>query len=410
MTSKSPTSFSGLAALANGAVLSPFTQLRRLLGTTPAGHADPIDLTIGEPREAMPAFVVDKLVEAASSYANYPPIRGTAELCNAISAWSGRRYGAAAALDPEREVLPINGSREGLFLAALPAAGRKQVRGKPAILMCNPYYSAYIGGALAADAEPIYLNATEATGHLPDLDALAADTALLERTVALYLCSPANPQGAVAGAAYIARALQLARDYDFMLFFDECYSEIYTAEPPTGALQVAAATPERFANLVVFNSLSKRSNLPGLRSGFCAGDQRFIGTFAEIRNMVAPQVPGPTQHASAAVWADEAHVEANRAAYRAKFDVCDRVLGNAYGYRRPAGGFFLWLDVSKFGGAGEATVTLWQRAGVKVLPGAFLAQAGRDGTNPGANYLRLALVRDPATVGEALERLVIVLA
>ena len=410
MTSKSALSHSGLAALANGAVLSPFTQLRRLLGATPAGHAEPIDLTIGEPREAMPTFVVDKLIGAASGYATYPPIRGTAELSNAVSAWSGRRYGNAAALDPEREVLPINGSREGLFLAALPAAGRKQVRGKPAILMCNPYYSAYIGGALAVDAEPIYLNATEATGYLPDLEALAADTGLLERTVALYLCSPANPQGAVASAAYIAHALQLARAHDFMLFFDECYSEIYSAEAPTGALQVAATTPERFANLVVFNSLSKRSNLPGLRSGFCGGDHRFIGTFAELRNMVAPQMPGPTQHASAAVWSDEVHVDMNRAAYRAKFDVCDRVLGNAYGYRRPAGGFFLWLDVSKFGGAGEATVTLWQRAGVKVLPGAFLAQAGRDGTNPGANYVRLALVRDPATVGEALERLVVVLA
>jgi aspartate/methionine/tyrosine aminotransferase len=409
-TSRSGNSPSGLAALANGAVLSPFTQLRRLLGATPAGHANPIDLTIGEPHEAMPAFVTQKLLEAASSYAHYPPIRGTPELRGAISAWSGRRYGASAALDPDREVLPINGSREGLFLAALPAAGRKQVRGRPAILMCNPYYSAYIGGALAADTEPVYLNATQATGHLPDLDALATDKALLERTVALYLCSPANPQGAVASPAYIARALDLARTYDFLLFFDECYSELYTGMPPTGALQVAAATPERFANLVVFNSLSKRSNLPGLRSGFCAGDQRFIETFAEIRNMVAPQVPGPTQHASAAVWADEAHVEANREAYRRKFDVCDRVLGSQYGYRRPAGGFFLWLDVSNFGGAGQATVTLWQRAGVKVLPGAFLAQAGRDGTNPGANYVRLALVRDPATVGEALERFVIVLA
>lgn len=410
MTSQSGTSPSGLAALANGAILSPFTQLRRLLGAAPAGHANPIDLTIGEPREAMPAFVAEKLLEAVSSYAQYPPIRGTAELRGAISAWSGRRYGASATLDPDREVLPINGSREGLFLAALPATGRKQVRGRPAILMCNPYYSAYIGGALAANAEPVYLNATQATGHLPDLDALAADKALLERTVALYLCSPANPQGAVASPTYIARALQLARTYDFLLFFDECYSELYTAEPPTGALQSAAATPERFANLVVFNSLSKRSNLPGLRSGFCAGDQRFIETFAEIRNMVAPQVPGPTQHVSAAVWADEAHVEANREAYRRKFDVCDRVLGSKYGYRRPAGGFFLWLDVSKFGGAAQATVTLWQRAGVKVLPGAFLAQAGRDGTNPGADYVRLALVRDPATVGEALERLVIVLA
>jgi aspartate/methionine/tyrosine aminotransferase len=208
----------------------------------------------------------------------------------------------------------------------------------------------------------------------------------------------------------MARALALARAHDFMLFFDECYSEIYSGQAPTGALQVAAASPERFANLVVFNSLSKRSNLPGLRSGFCAGDARFLETFAEIRNMVAPQVPGPTQHASAATWSDEAHVAANRAAYRAKYDACDRILGGRYGYRRPAGGFFLWLDVSNFGGAGDATVTLWKRGGVKVLPGAFVAQTGRDGTNPGSQYVRLALVHDPATVTEALERFVVVLA
>ena len=401
---------SGLAALAHGAILSPFTQLRRLLDGIPAGHSNPIDLTIGEPREAMPPFVAEKLLEAAAEYGKYPPIRGTPELRAAIAAWAGRRYGTAAAPDPAREVLPLNGSREGLFLAALPAAGRKTVAGRPAVLMCNPYYSAYIGGALAVDAEPVYLNATEATGHLPDLDAITSDTALLDRTVALYLCSPANPQGAVASEAYIARALGLARAHDFMLLFDECYSEIYADEPPAGALQVAAAGPERFRNLVVFNSLSKRSNLPGLRSGFCAGDARFLETFAELRNMVAPQVPGPTQHVSAAVWGEEAHVAANRLAYRAKYDVCDRVLAGRYGYRRPAGGFFLWLDVSKFGGASDAAVTLWQRASVKVLPGAFLAQAGRDGTNPGTNYVRLALVHDAATIAEALERFVVVLA
>jgi aspartate/methionine/tyrosine aminotransferase len=276
--------------------------------------------------------------------------------------------------------------------------------------MCNPYYSAYIGGALAVDAEPVYLNATAATGHLPDLDSIASDQALLDRTVALYLCSPANPQGAVANESYIARALDLARTHDFMLFFDECYSEIYANAPPPGALSVAATTADRFRNLVVLNSLSKRSNLPGLRSGFCAGDAQFLETFAEIRNMVAPQVPGPAQHVSAAVWADEAHVAANRDAYRAKYDVCDRVLNDRYGYRRPAGGFFLWLDVSKFGGGSDAAVTLWKRGGVKVLPGAFLAQAGRDGTNPGTNYVRLALVHDAATIAEALERFVVVLA
>jgi N-succinyldiaminopimelate aminotransferase len=404
------TSHSGLAALAHGAVLSPFTQLRRLLHGIAPDHDNTIDLTVGEPREAMPAFVVERLVEASADYAKYPPMRGTHDLRAAISEWSARRYGASAALDAEREVLPLNGSREGLFLAALPAAGRKQVAGRPAVLMCNPFYSAYIGGALAVDAEPVFLNATEATGHLPDLDALAADAALLERTVALYLCSPANPQGAVASEAYIARALELARAHDFMLFFDECYSEIYTGTPPPGALQVAGATADRFRNLVVFNSLSKRSNLPGLRSGFCAGDAAFLETFAEIRNLVGPQVPGPAQHASAAAWRDEAHVAANRAAYAAKYDVCDALLAGRFGYRRPAGGFFLWLNVSNFGNGSDAAVTLWKRSGVRVIPGAFLAQAGLDGTNPGDDYVRLALVHDAATVKEALERFVVVLA
>ncbi len=404
------TSHSGLAALAHGAALSPFTQLRRLLDGIAPGPDKPIDLTVGEPHEAMPPFVVAKLMQAAGDYAKYPPIRGTNELRLSVAAWAARRYGAAAAPDPAREILPLNGSREGLFLAALPAAGRKMVAGRPAVLMCNPYYSAYIGGALAVDAEPVCLNATCATGFLPDLDELAEDKALLERTVAFYLCSPANPQGAVASPAYIARALKLARTHDFMLLFDECYSEIYSGEPPPGALAVAAASPERFRNLVVFNSLSKRSNLPGLRSGFCAGDASFLETFAEIRNMVAPQVPGPVQHASAAVWADEAHVAANRQAYGAKLDACDRILGGRFGYRRPAGGFFLWLDVGNCGSGSDAAVTLWQRAGVKVVPGAFLAQAGRDGTNPGTSYVRLALVHDAATIAEALERFVVVLA
>jgi aspartate/methionine/tyrosine aminotransferase len=191
-----------------------------------------------------------------------------------------------------------------------------------------------------------------------------------------------------------------------MLFLDECYSEIYTRAAPIGALEVAAATPERFANLVVFNSLSKRSNLPGLRSGFCAGDAAFLETFAEIRNLCAPQVPGPVQHASAAAWSDELHVAAARRAYDAKFTAADGILGNGFGYERPAGGFCLWLDVSQIGGGAQAAVTLWKSFGVKVIPGAFLAQTGRDGTNPGENFVRLALVQDLATVREALERIV----
>ena len=403
------TAANGLEALSSGVILSPFTQLRRLLEGIAPGHDKPIELTVGEPREAMPGFVIEKLKEAEAAYAKYPPIRGTDEFRNAIANWIARRYGADVAVDPATEILPLNGSREGLFYACLPAAGRKRVSGRPAIMLPNPYYAAYIGGALAVNAEPIFLNATEATGHLPDLGSVASDTALLDRTVAFFLCSPANPQGAVADAAYVRRALDLARRHDFMLFFDECYSEIYAHEPPVGGLEVAVKTPDRFRNLIVFNSLSKRSNLPGLRSGFCAGDAAFMETFAEIRNLVAPQVPGPTQHLSAAVWGEEQHVAVNRQAYRAKYDVCDAVLGQRYGYRRPAGGFFLWLDLSQFGGGEAATLTLWKRCGVKVVPGAYLAQPGADGINPGANYVRVALVHDVNHIREALGRIVSVL-
>ena len=274
------------------------------------------------------------------------------------------------------------------------------------MLIVNPCYQPYVAAAFATQCEPIFLNATAETGYLPDLDALERETEILARVTAFYLCSPANPQGAVASPDYIRRALALARRHDFMLFCDECYSEIYSGEPPTGALQVAAETPERFANLVVFNSLSKRSNLPGMRSGFVAGDGDFLQTLAEIRNLTAPQMPGPVQHASVAVWSEEQHVTTIRRAYRAKFDVCDEVLTGRFGYRRPGGGFFLWLDAGHLGGAEEAALTIWQKCGVKVIPGVYLAQEDRHGVNPGRNFIRVALVHDAATVRQALERIV----
>lgn len=399
-----------LAALADGTILSPFSRLRTLLdGSPPSGHTHPIDLTLGEPRETMPAFVGARLAEAEALLARYPAIKGSDTLRGAVGDWLGRRYGLGGEIDPAREILPCNGSREGLFYAAFPAIARKDFgHRRPAVLMCNPYYQAYLGAALAAGAEPVFLDATRETGHLPDLDALENDGDLLARTAALYLCSPANPQGAVADETYIARALALARAHDVMLFFDECYSEIYSGRPPPGALEVASKTPERFGNLVVFNSLSKRSNLPGLRSGFMAGDDAFLARLFEVRNLVGPQMPGPVQHVSAAVWADDAHVAANRAAYAAKYDVADAVLGTRFGYRRPAGGFFLWLDVSHIGNCEHTALTLWKRFGVKVIPGAYLAQAGPRGTNPGAPYVRAALVHDAETVREALERFVLV--
>ena len=396
----------GLSALAHGAVLSPFTRTRRLLENVPPGHARPIDLTIGDPREAMPAFVPDRINEAHALLGSYPKIRGSDELRGAIATWIGRRYALEGQVDAVREVLPVNGSREGLFFAALPAVGRKRVTGRPAILIVNPFYQVYLAAAHATGCDPVFLNATAATGHLPDLEALEREAELLARTVAFYLCSPANPQGAMADAAYIRKALALARRYDFVLFLDECYSEIYTREPPIGGLQVALETPERFKNLVVFNSLSKRSNLPGLRSGFIAGDGAFLETLAEIRNMAAPTMPGPVQHASAAAWSDEQHVLAIRRAYSAKFDLCDDLLGGRFAYARPAGGFFLWLDMGHLGSAEAAALTIWQRGGVRVIPGAYLAEPDRAGINPGQSYVRVALVEDAATVRQALERVV----
>ena len=398
--------FSGLEAMVQGKIISPFTRLRRLLENVPPGHAKPIEMTAGDPKETMPGFVVDRVAEAREALGKYPLVRGSEDLRRAIGTWIERRYGLAGQIDALREVHPLNGSREGLFYAVLPAAGRKRVAGKPVVLLPNPYYHAYFGSASAVNAEAVFLDATEETGHLPDLDQLAKKTDVLERTIAFYLCSPANPQGAVASPAYIRRALALARQYDFMLFFDECYSEIYTGEAPTGGLQVAAATEEKFKNIVVFNSLSKRSNLPGLRSGFAAGDGGFIETMAEIRNMVGPQMPGVVQHASIAIWSEEQHVSQIRQAYRAKFDVCDEILKGRMGYRRPGGGFFLWLDMSHLGGGVDATVTLWKGCGVKVVPGAYLCQENSEGLNPGARYVRVALVHPVETIREALERVV----
>jgi aspartate/methionine/tyrosine aminotransferase len=397
---------SGLQALAAGAVLSPFTRNNRLLDGIPSGHAKPIIMTAGDPKEQMPGFVVDKIKEAEHLLSTYPQIRGSDELRQTIASWIERRYGLKTKV-ALNEVHPLNGSREGLFFAAMPAVGRKNLNGRtPVMLIVNPFYQAYLGACYGTGCEPHFLTCDASTGFMPDLDALEKETDILERTAAFYLCSPGNPQGKVASPDYVRRVLALARKYDFMLFFDECYSEIYTREAPVGGLQVAATTPERFKNIIVFNSLSKRSNLPGLRSGFAAGDPVFLETMAEIRNLTAPQMPGVVQHASAAVWSEEQHVSVIRQAYRAKFDLCDELLKDKFGYFRPDGGFFLWLDMSHLGGGLQATVTLWKDKGVKVVPGAFLAQDDRDGNNPGRDFIRVALVHDLATIREALERIV----
>jgi N-succinyldiaminopimelate aminotransferase len=383
---------------------SPFVRLRELVDHVPPGKPA-ISLAVGEPQHAVPAFVGPVLAAHLGEFGRYPMNKGLDEYCRAVADWLGRRFRLPRPVDPATEVLVLNGSREGLFLGAIAAersvSGR---RGVPAILMPNPFYGAYEAGAIAAHCEPVYLPATAANGFLPDLDALSDE--LLARTVAFYLASPANPQGSVASPAYFARLADLARRFGFIVFSDECYSEIYTQNAPPSMLEFAG--PD-FHNVVAFQSLSKRSNLPGLRVGFVAGDRKFLTRFLELRNVASPQVPLPAQRVAIAAYADETHVEENRRLYAQKFDLSDQIIGGRYGYRRPAGGFLLWLDVSAHGCDDEVTLRLWREGGLRVVPGSYLAREQADGSNPGAGYIRVAMVQDRDTTAEALHRLVSVL-
>jgi aspartate/methionine/tyrosine aminotransferase len=383
---------------------SPFVRLTDLIAGIEPGKPV-INLSVGEPQHAIPDFVGPVMAAHLAEFGRYPANKGTEPFRKAVAAWLGRRYKLAQAVNPETEVLVLNGTREGLFLGAI--AAKRYVGGRtgtPAILIPNPFYAAYSAGALAADCEPVYLPATRESGFLPDLAAL--DEALLKRTVAFYLASPSNPQGAVASRDYLDKLAALSRRFGFLVFADECYGEIYSKDKPAGMLEAAG---QGFPNTIVFHSLSKRSNLPGLRVGFAAGDKKFLAAFLELRNVAAPQVPGPMQHVAVAAYTDEKHVEKNRELYNAKFDLADQIIGDRYGYKRPAGGFFLWLDVSKFGGSEVVTKRLWAEAGVRVVPGRYLAREQADGSNPGADYIRVAMVQDAATTGEALHRIVAVL-
>jgi N-succinyldiaminopimelate aminotransferase len=384
-------------------IASPFVRVRRLIEGIEPG-LDPIDMTIGEPRHPMPPMLQGALNEAFAGYAKYPPIQGTEELRAAIARWIGRRYPSLEGqIDASAHILPLMGSREGLFSAIFPALARRRDIAKPAVLMPNPFYQAYLAAAYAGGAEAVFLSTGPSTGFLPDLDAIPYET--LERTAAFYLASPSNPEGAVADMDYLRKAIAMARQHDFLLLLDECYSEVYTDAPPPGGLETAFQTQSDFANVLVFNSLSKRSNVPGLRSGFIAGDANFLRTFSGFRNVAAPQMPLPVQHASAVLWSDEAHVEASRALYRPKFDAAVEILKDVLPVKKPAGAFFLWLNMEQIGGGEAAVKTFWKECGVKVLPGAYLAQTDSSGSNPGTDYIRIALVEDLARTREALQRL-----
>ena len=384
---------------------SPFARTTELLAPyTPAKPL--IVLSLGEPQHPVPGFVGPVLAQHIADFGRYPLAKGIEPFRKAAAAWLSTRFKLPRAVDPDHEILVLNGSREGLFFAALTAkdfVGER--RGRPAILMPNPFYPAYGAGTKAAGCEQIYLPTTVENGFLPDLDAI--DEATLARTVAFYIASPANPQGSVCSPDYFRKLKALSDRFGFVILSDECYSEIYTREAPGSMLECAG--PD-FKNVVAFQSLSKRSNLPGMRVGFAAGDKKFLVAFHELRNVAAPQVPVPLQQVAVAAYGDETHVEENRKLYRIKFDLADQILAGRYGYKRPAGGSCVWLDVSKHGGDEAAAVKLYRDAGVRVIPGSYLARPQADGFNPGAGYIRLALVSDSESTAEALHRLVETLA
>jgi len=368
-------------------------RLRALLDPFPAGHTAPVNMTIGEPKHPFPDWLPKMLGQVKAGWGKYPDNNGLPELREAISAWINRRYGVAT--DPDLQIMALNGTREGLFGAALALCPDTKNGEPPAILLPNPFYPVYGVAALAVNAEPVYVPATLATRHLPDFASLPPE--VLNRTAIAYVCSPANPQGRVADEAYWKELLALAERYDFRIFSDECYSEIYRDTPPPGGLEMAAkfgADPER---VTIFHSLSKRSNLPGLRSGFVAGGPKSIGEIKRLRATAGAPLPNPIQAVSAAVWADEEHVIANREQYSDKFVRADHIFAGFDGYDSPEAGFFLWLPVND----GETTaLRLWREAGVRTLPGAYLSRTVA-GTNPGQNYIRVALVApiDEMTTG-----------
>jgi N-succinyldiaminopimelate aminotransferase len=392
-----------LNPLLQGLADYPFDRLRALLdGLSPPADLRPLILSVGEPRHPPPPVVAETLAAHSADWGRYPPVEGTPDFRRAVTDWLHRRYGLPSGLlDPDRHLLPVAGTREALFLAAQAAVPPEKAGGAPVVLMPNPFYQVYLGAAVFARAQPVFLPAEAATGFLPD--AASLDVSTLSRTAVFYLCSPANPQGAVVSLAALQSAVRLARAHDFMLFVDECYADIYDTEPPPGALQACAALGGSLDNVVVFHSLSKRSSVPGLRSGFVAGDGRLIAGFRRLRAFGGASVPLPVLAASAALWRDDTHAEANRALYRAKFELAERLLSSRFGRVRPSGGFFLWLDI---GDGEQAARALWERAALRVLPGAYLARPSASGANPGARYVRIALVDDLPSTKDALRRFI----
>jgi N-succinyldiaminopimelate aminotransferase len=379
----------------------PFERLNALKsGVTPPPDYPSVMLSIGEPKHPPPDFVLAQLTDAAAmrrDLAIYPATRGSIDLREAITEWLAGRF--SVAVDPERQVLPVAGTREALF-----SFGQAVLSGRPGgvVVLPNPFYQIYEGALLMRGATPYFVNCTAATGYLPDYRSIPE--AVWARCELVYVCSPGNPTGRTLDRETLQWLQEQAHRHDFLIAADECYSEIYLDEtsPPEGLLQAAAAAGhDDFSRCVIFHSLSKRSNLPGLRSGFVAGDARVLADYYQYRTYQGCALPNYVQHASAAAWRDEAHVRENRDAYRRKFTAVTPILAEVFNLQTPEGGFYHWVPVPS--GDDEAFARkLFAARNITVLPGSYLARDAH-GANPGRGHVRIAWVA-PAAECEAAAR------
>jgi N-succinyldiaminopimelate aminotransferase len=375
----------------------PFEKLAKLkAGSTPPAHLPHIALSIGEPKHQPPSFVVEELIHHLHGLANYPLTRGSDGLREAVAGWLLRRF--QAKVDPATQILPVSGTREALFSFAQCVVNRAE---EPLVLMPNPFYQIYEGAAYLAGATPWFYPTPAENGFLPHFDAIPVE--VWKRCQLIYVCSPGNPTGAVLPESSYRRLIELADEYDFIIASDECYSELYYGEPPVGLLQVCTNIGrDDFARCVVFHSLSKRSNLPGLRSGFVAGDAAVLKDYHLYRTYHGCTLPPPTQAASVAAWSDETHVEKNRELYLQKFTKVIEIIGDALDVNMPQGAFYLWAKTPI--SDTEFARRLFAEQNVTVLPGSYLSRAV-DGHNPGAGYVRMALVAEMDECAEAAERI-----
>ena len=383
----------------------PFQKLAELIrGLAPPSGKSAIRLSMGEPQHAAPPFVLEALTANLSGLSHYPLTKASSELRQTIASWANRRFKLdKVPLDPERHVLPCAGTREALFSIAQAVIDRRAHAGQPVVLMPNPFYQIYEGAALLAGARPYFLNTVAGNNYRMDFARVPAE--VWQQVQLVYICSPGNPTGTVLKHTDLAHILALAEKHDFLIAADECYSEIYFDEdnPPPGLLQVAHDLGiADYRRCLVFHSLSKRSNLPGLRSGFVAGDGTVLEQYFQYRTYQGSALPPPTQAASISAWSDETHVRTNRDQYRAKFDAVLEILAPVMQVEKPEASFYLWPETPQ----DDETFTreLYARENVLVLPGSYLSRDAQ-GTNPGHKRVRLALVASLEECVEAAKRI-----